>query len=112
MSTFGHCPVCREYDILVGSRFVVHRCKPAWECRLETMDADDWRTVYAADEEIAAEKFAERYDCESAEYSIISSGGDGYFIFVRKPDASEAKKFSISAESVPHYTAIECNENS
>ncbi len=106
MSNWGNCPNCHEYDVLTGSAFIVHKCKPAWECRMESMDEDDWRKVHAYDDESAAERFAERYDQESGDYNIIANGGDGYFVLVRKLGGDEVNRFAISAENVPHYSAI------
>jgi hypothetical protein len=73
---------------------------------METDDADDWRTVHAGDDETAAEKFAEERDRDSGDYPILNSGGDEYYIFVRKPGETEVTKFAVSAESIPHYSAV------
>ncbi len=108
---FGRCPICGEYGFLTG-RFADHKCKPAWECRLETEDDDSWGKVYARDPEEAAEKYAERYDCEGGEYAIVSSR----IVLVRKPSDFEEEnttaieRFSVEGEAVPQYHATKIEQ--
>jgi hypothetical protein len=103
--TWGYCPKCKEYGSF-GTGFMDHRCKPRWECRMETkwMTDDDWQPIHATDSEAAAEKFAEKYDCEGGEYSIVSNRrSDDTIIQVRTDDESKIERFSIEAEAVPTY---------
>lgn len=104
------CPVCGEYDYF-GAKFLEHRCKPAFECRAEWQDGDDdWQIVRAVDAESAAAQFAERYDCEGGDYSIVSRKmSDAVVIQVRKPDEKTFERWSIEAESVPTYYATKIN---
>lgn len=109
MSDFQRCPICRDFGWFGehAARFGSHQCKPTWECRPEWYsDDDDWSTVHATDAELAAEKFAERYDCDGGDYSIVSNKMRGdVIIFVRKPGDETFEKFSIEAEAVPTYHA-------
>lgn len=109
MSDFQRCPSCREYGWLnETSSLLRHVCKPAFECRPEWYgDEDDWSRVHAADSEEAAEKYAERYDCEGGDYPIV--GGRmraDVIIQVRKPGDDEFERWAIEAEAVPTYRAI------
>lgn len=113
-SGYARCPICKEWGFFTG-RFAEHRCPPAWECRLETEDEDDWRKVHARDAEDAAEKYAERYDCESAEYAIVR-GRTEAIVLVRKPadleeePSAEVERFAIEGESVPQYRAMKIEQ--
>jgi hypothetical protein len=61
----------------------------------------DWSEVYATEAEYAAEKYAERSDCEG-DYTIIRNGeGD---VWVRDSEGV-VTKWHIEAESVPTYSA-------
>lgn len=118
MSNWRDCPLCGEYDDMVTTGMFRHRCKPAWAV-LGSFDDPwpdyEWKKVHARDSEVAAEKHCERYDCESGEYSIISSGGCDTYVYVISWEKYQAweddgmygplrpEVFSISAESLPHY---------
>lgn len=105
---FKRCPTCQEYGWF-NTTFMAHHCKPAWECRMKTDDDDCWVRVYARDEEEAAEKFADRHDCDSGEYGICSGryGAGETIVLVRKADdpAREASLWEVEGEMVPHYRA-------
>lgn len=105
MSDFARCPNCRSYDFL--SR---HRCPPVWEARPE-WDCDDyWTEVHAVDAESAAEKFAEIYDRDGGEYSIVSGRFRDCIIQVRKPGEDQIDRYSIDAEAVPTYYGRKLDE--
>ncbi len=107
MTHFRTCPTCGVYDYF-GTGFGAHKCKPAWECRGDWQDDDEWQTIHAIDAEEAAEKYAEKYDCESGEYAIVSGNGrDETIILTRKPDNSglTPERWVIEAETIPHYRA-------
>ena len=78
----SYCKKCKAY--LFDSEISTHRCLPAWRCwQPDEVDEDDARTVYAADAEDAAEKYAEIKDSDDREWS---SDGDTVSINVRGAD--------------------------
>lgn len=66
---------------------------------------DDARAIEAHDAEDAAEKWAEKDDCESAEYAIV--GGDAVEVRVRDVESAAMSAFEVSGESIPSYHAKE-----
>jgi hypothetical protein len=94
---WDYCPTCKKFDELVR-----HKCDPTWEARLEGGGDDEWITVYAMDNEDAAEEFCEKYDRDD-EYSIINHGSA--VVEVRKREGEEVVKFDVEAETVPQYSA-------
>lgn len=66
---------------------------------------DEWGNTYANSAEDAAAKFAEDYDRNGGEYSIVSHGGAD--IDVRKPGEDAIRTFTVSAETVPEYSCYE-----
>lgn len=66
---------------------------------------EDAREVFAADEEEAAEDWAEHDDADSVEYAIVK--GDDATVLVRKKDGGPVRKFVVTGEAVPHYSARE-----
>jgi hypothetical protein len=114
MSDFRRCPRCGDFGWFGSKHSPDHRCKPVWECRLETDGDDWWDKVHATDQETAAEKFAERYDCEGGEYSIVGGRHGDCVVLVRKPadpdsdetdPQPEVTRWSIEGEAVPTYRA-------
>lgn len=101
------CPKCQGYLWKHG----VHHCPPCFECRFDDQwkEDRDWREVYAADPEAAAEKFAGDYDCEN-EYSILQEGDRCERIIEVRLDGGAPTRWNISAENVPHYYASEADE--
>jgi hypothetical protein len=96
------CDICGGY--IYSSR--EHKCPPVFEVQeIEYHGEDEWEEIRAVDEQDAAEKYAEKSDCDSAEYSIVS--GSDAEVWVRKKGDSEVKKFMVSGESVPTYHADE-----
>ena len=100
------CPTCDEY--VFGSSVLNHVCKPVFEVNVPGYhDDDDWQTVRAYSGRGAAEEFADQYDCESAEYAIVSGREYDFRIKVRSPGQTDYKVFSVYGEAVPTYYAIE-----
>ena len=103
MSDHRKCDECGEWGWF-NSKFMAHRCMPAWECRMETDDDNFWATVRATDAEEAAEKYADEWDCEGGEYYICSQRGEPAVVLVRKP-GEQFERWSVEGEMVPHYRA-------
>lgn len=98
---FEKCPVCQKWD--VGA----HRCPPAflvW-CS-ETQEEEDAQTFYASDAEDAAKEWADRDDCESAEYQIVAQKWEPT-VTVKDLRDGEVKRFVVTGEAVPSYHASE-----
>ena len=93
------CSTCGEW--MYSSR---HACPPIFEVNYPEY-GDEWREIRAIDAETAAEKWAEREDSESAEYSIVG-GRETPVVNVRGPDGS-VTRWIISGEAVPKYYASE-----
>lgn len=68
---------------------------------------DDATEIEAADAEDAAKEWAERDDCNSADYLIVR--GNDALVHVRAPDGS-LHRFMVSGESVPVYRARALSE--
>lgn len=102
--SYDKCPTCKEYAFF-SIPGVMHRCPPAWECRLEWIkdDPDAWETVHAESAETAAAKYAERYDSTGGEHAIVRNGSAQ--VDVRKPDEDGYQRYVVEAETVPHYRA-------
>jgi hypothetical protein len=69
--------------------------------------AGDWQNleqIWTTDHESAALIYAEDYDSSSGEYAFVNGGGD---IYVRETGQNEIKKFHVSGEVVPRYSANE-----
>lgn len=114
MSDYKRCPICRKFGWFgeKAKQFGEHHCPPRWECRPEWYsDDDDWSAVYAIDSETAAEEFAEQYDCDGGDYTIVSNKMRGdVIIFVRKPGDDVFEWWSIEAEAVPTYRATKIDD--
>lgn len=101
----GRCPVCNDFMFTSHA----HRCLPlhhVW-CPEDAETEDDARSIHAHDPRSAAEAWAERDDCHSADYRII--GGQEVVVHVRDPNG-RVGRFRVSGESVPEYTARELFE--
>lgn len=99
---WGRCTSCAEYG------YLPHGCVE-FEIAMEDKRSEPyWSTLYARDMELAAEKFADRYDCEG-DYTIVRAGDGGeFYILVRKPEEPDTmKRFHVYGESVPQYHARE-----
>jgi hypothetical protein len=74
-----------------------------FECiKPESMDWDDARIVEASYGSTAAERFAERYDAESAEYTYAQDGG---VVYVREVGATQYQAFNVQGEETINYWA-------
>lgn len=91
------CPICK---ITLYEWKLPHKCAPRWEVvRFEYDDVDEPIVFYSDgyDEERVAEAFAaSRFDGEGSEWEI----------WVRKNEDCEWKKFDVSVEPVPSFTAV------
>lgn len=105
MSTgdFQECKVCHEWGWF-NSKFMAHECKPAWECRADDGDDAYWTTIYARDGEQAAEKFAQHYDYNGAEYSICG-GEEQPIMLVRQVGSETIERWQVFGEMAPSYRA-------
>lgn len=93
----GTCPRCKEWKLYVNRcRCELFLCGEPWQGKVE-----DWHEVFATDAEEAAEKCAERFDCEG-DYTIIRNGGGEIWT---KDAEDKLLKWTIEAESVPQYSA-------
>lgn len=86
-----------------------HRCPSIFEYCIPEYMGDEWRKVRTHDHESAAEIACEQNDRESAEYIIVRYGHLDE-ILVRDEEGT-VKRFSITAESVPSYSATEIEES-
>jgi len=93
------CNICNDFMLYPDT----HKCPPIFEVCQHEYDPDYWMKIRARDEAMAAEKWAEQDDCESSEYQIVR--GTDTEVWVRKWGESEIKRFMVSGESVPEYTA-------
>ena len=91
------CNICGELKL----NFKDHVCPPCFEVREET-DENGWKKIYAHDIHAAVEKWAKCLDQEG-DYLIMS--GSDMTCFVRHAGSNEEKKFIVSGEFVPKYTA-------
>ena len=63
----------------------------------------DAREIAAFDAQVAAADWAERDDCESADYTIV--GGTPADVVVIDVETGERTEWTVEGESIPHYTA-------
>lgn len=112
-SDYRRCPECDEFAWFYAAdakpRHSVHVCPPLWlvafVCETgDVPDDDDYRQVYARHPDDAAEKAAEEYD-SNGEYDILRGGE--HFAWVKPATGGDVKKFAVSGESVPQYSATE-----
>lgn len=98
----NECPRCHRFRFRAGdcncARF---EAGIPWNGEVEE---GGWTSLYATDAEDAAEKYAERHDSDSAEYTIVRNGEAE--VWVRDED-NNVTKWDITAESVPTYSAHE-----
>lgn len=94
------CKKCDEY-VSAGA---THRCPPQWRAWIDDQDyneQDSGRIVYAHRAELAAQKFAEKYD-PGHDYTIASQGG--VYVLVRELSTGWLYRVGISAATVVEYT--------
>lgn len=99
MSSFDACKRCGRYVWNDDCRCVLFQAAIPWK---GAVDESDWTDVYEREPEYAAEKFAERYDCDGGDYTIIRNGDAE--VWVRDAE-NVITKWDIVAESVPEYSA-------
>lgn len=75
---------------------------------MEGDDRGDYDAIYAIDEESAAEKFAEDWDCDDCDYTIAS--GSPQTVYVAQVGSEVVKMFDVSGEFNPSYSAIALDE--
>lgn len=75
-------------------------------CDVDVLDDehDNYRTIVAHDAEQAAERYAERDDWDSAEYSVV--GGSPMTVQVIAPDGT-ITRWLVTGETVAVYSARE-----
>lgn len=95
------CPKCDKFLFFDADR---HACPPLWEvASAEDMeDESAWRSIYALDDEQAAENWAGRYDSEG-DYTIVN--GSPHKVAVRRHGDSEVAIFEVHGETVAEYHA-------
>lgn len=81
-----------------------HRCPPEFEWRCADYGDDEWRELFARDEDAAATKAAEKYD-EEGEYHLIRDESHSVMIQVRNPRTGKVLTYRCRGESVPQYHA-------
>lgn len=94
----------RECEICGRLEDTRHKCQPlfyVWS--EENGDESTARKIYALNQKDAAEKWAERYDADSAEYLIVS--GNDEIVCVRPEGQPGVFKLRVSGASVPEYRA-------
>ena len=106
---FDRCSRCGDFH------WSDNACQPAWSVwcpeHLGHEGPEDGKRVHAVGPEYAAEKWAERQDSESLEYSIV--GGESVVVHVvpyGEPEA-QPKTYMVSGEPVPTYSAREVDDD-
>ena len=104
MTFFDRCPECHEYDVVSS-----HRCKPVWEVWSPDLSEtrDDAARIRGISSREAAEKWGETYDSDG-DYTIV--GGSSVRVYVAKPLDDTVRKYEVTGEGVPEYTATEIND--
>lgn len=99
------CQNCRQLVL-----YSPHKCPPEWHCWVGDgcgdIDPEDLHiTVFAFDDEMAAEKAVEEYESTSCEYS---DDGDVRKVLVRAAGAGMGRVFSVDVCREIKYYA-QCN---
>lgn len=102
---YGKCTTCGRHDFHLR-----HRCRPEWEVWPVSRDypREDGTTIFASDEEAAAEKWAEDDDSFDCDYAIV--GGDQVTVAVSSPGSEDIEYFELTGQNVPEYTASPVNK--
>jgi hypothetical protein len=103
IGTFNQCSLCGDYHLSSEN------CKPTWLvwCPDRGEDVHGARRFAGIDAEHAAERWAQYDDVSSAEYHIVG-GGEAVVCVVPSDDPAQvAKRFRITGEAVPQYSACE-----
>jgi len=99
MSDYKACPKCGEWGWRNPCPCVVYEVAIPWKGRVED---SDWYSVQAEDPEQAVEKFCQKSDYESAEYSILKNYGEDE-VWCRLLGDTVITKWRVTAESEPQY---------
>lgn len=94
----ANCEICKGWVWNTGR----HVCPPRWACyQSQDEEAPDAEIIFAFDAAHAAEKYADHYDCQAAEYP------DEQTVCVRKCDdtSAEWEEFSITGDWSRDYSA-------
>lgn len=98
LGRYDLCCKCGEYH------WTSRACLPLWEvCDFDDLDDPHWTKVRAVSAQDAAEKWAERDDVDSADYSIVS--GHEAKVVVRKPSSGERWAFQVTGRIEHVYSA-------
>ena len=97
------CTACGGF-LWSGKR---HMCPPAWDVWCPERDGErgDASPTHAYNAREAAQKWAERDDRDSCDYTIV--GGDVVIVHVAAVSGDDVRRFTVSGESVPQYHAEE-----
>ena len=99
----ANCLTCKAFAV----NLEYHKCPPQWEVVFGNTveEGIDYgvTVIYARDEEDAAEKAADEYDCVAGEYCILQAGEAT--AWARMLGSTAWTKLVIYGESVPQYTA-------
>ena len=78
---------------------------PVFAVARDEGDSEDefWLEYHARSAEHAARKWADSYDCDTAEYSIV--GGRYEPVVMVRDEDGKISRFRVSGEAVPSYTA-------
>jgi hypothetical protein len=113
---YSKCKICGEYG------WENHKCDPRW--RVCTLDEyieyikaeeegrtswgsfEDIMLVHARNSKEAAEKWSEYDDQQSGDFFIASQGPVTVAVISADDPEPKIEYFDVSAEAIPHYTAV------
>jgi len=104
---YQDCPKCKAVCVDLTK----HRCPPQFECcwewSIESPDDPDaeWQCVFAVDESVAAELYAQRHDDEN---SVVENG---VIVWVRRPGTTEHDTYLVSVRVNIEYFASAVDES-
>lgn len=98
----SYCPICKEWE------YRDHKCPPKWEVWSPDNDEtlDDAKTIYAENEEEAAQKFAEMEHREDADV-FRSYENAGKEVTVWRLGADEVVNFTVKGTMEVYFHAEE-----
>jgi hypothetical protein len=96
------CENCREY---ISDYDKSHRCPPAWLVWWPETERfeEDAQLIFASNDADAATAFSQRYDWNSASFSIV--GGQDAWLCVRPAAGGPITWFRVEGRSEPVYEA-------
>lgn len=99
---FERCKACGDFDWIRE-----HKCFPEWEVWPCDSDRRYSEIIYAANEKCAAEKYARAID-DNGDYPFMRGREEKVFVVSYEATVeTKPKKFIVSGESIPHYSAKE-----